>query len=336
MSQDAMSDVAAAVSVAAESAVVVDRGPCLLCQLPVLSNQSRGMNDSGYFHSACLQTDGACYVCAEPVYNTEVCGFNGLGRYHVECIGKFHKVCYICKENVYTTEMHAYNKPRDKCYHTRCLEKVRAKCFECNLDILWKSKRIVLRSGVMIHQECKIKKTPDAESSVPQQINVGAKNLVPLFAEPGMSPVEKKVVEKKVVEKKVVEKKVVEKTVVEKKVVEKKDVIKGVCPFCKKNIYANEERAKDHQGRYFHISCHQRTHLRVEPGIAKKTLAHTKLKASMPQTIVATKPLLSSPPPRAAVAAVAAVAAKKSFVMSDTFFAQQDHHSRCESTALDM
>jgi len=401
-----MSDVAVAASVAAESPVVeeikvnmkivTEKGPCLMCQHSVLSNQPRGMNPEGYYHAACLREDGKCYVCEKPTYNTEVCGCNSLGSYHVECIGKFHNVCYICNENVYETEGHVYNKGKGNCYHKRCIEKVRAKCFECAMPILWKDKRFELHNGVMVHEKCKVKRTPIVKpllkgqrellgdcaicaksvfrdefrekndqnqymhsdcivnqipvvehactkAFVPQPIDVRARNLVPLFVHPGMPRVEKKAVGKKAVEKdvkkKAVEKKAVEKKDVEKQAVEKKDEIKGVCSFCNKNIFANEERAKNKQGGYYHISCHKRSVLRVEPGISKKALGYSKLKASVAQTIVATKPLPVNTPPLAAIdaaAAVSAVAKSGSFVMSDTFYAQQDHHSRCESTDVVM
>ena len=376
-----MSDVAVAASVAAESPlveekkfnmkIVMERGPCLICQQSVLSNQGRGMNPEGYYHAACLRQDGKCYVCGNPTYNTEVCGFNGLGSYHVECIGKSNHECRICHENVYETEGHIYNKGTGNCYHKRCMEKVRAECFECEKPILWKDKRIELHSGVMVHEKCKVKKTPivkpllkgqrvllgdcaicaksvfqdefrekndqkqymhadcivngvpvvkhaPTKAFVPQPIDVRARNLVPLFA--GIPRMQKKAVEKKVVEK---------------QAVEEKDEIKGVCPFCNKNIYANELRRKNKQGGYFHISCHKQSVLRVEPAISKQALGYSKLKASVAQTIVATKPLPVNTPPLAAIdaaAAVSVVAKSASFVMSDTFYAQQDHHSRCEST----
>ena len=263
-----MSDVAAA-SAAAESAVgdvikvggkiVVDRGPCLLCQLPVWSNQSRGVTASGYYHAACLLEVGECQFCDKKVYNFEMHGYNDFGNYHVDCIGEFHKECHMCKENVYKAEKHAFNTDKTKCYHARCLGKVRAKCIVCDNDISWRDKRIELSSGEMVHEGCKVKKTriinpqpkgqrqflgncavcakslfkdelgekndknqymhavcivnqvPAVEHAVtkvfvPQQINVGARKMVPLFAEPGVPRVEKKVVEKKV-------------------------GIKGICPF---------------------------------------------------------------------------------------------------------
>ena len=379
-----MSDVAVA---AAESPVVEEikvkmkivkeRGPCLMCQQSVLSNQARGMNLEGYYHAACLREDGKCYVCEKPTYNSEVCGFNGLGSYHVKCIGESDKVCHICSENVYKTEGHIYQKGTGNCCHKRCIEKVRAKCFECAMPILWKDKRIELHSGVMVHEKCKVKKTlivipllkgqrvllgdcaicaksvfrdelrekndqkqymhadcivngvpvvkhAPTKAFVPQPIDVRARNLVPLFVDPGMPRVHKKAVEKKVVEKQAVE----------KQAVEEKDEIKGVCFFCNKNIFANELRSKNKKGAYFHISCHKQSVLRVEPAISKQALGYSKLKASVAQTIVATKPLPVNTPPLVAAAAVSVFAKSGSFVMSDTFYAQQDHHSRCESTEI--
>ena len=362
-----MSDVAAA-------SVAVDRGPCLVCQLSVWSNQPRSVSEGGYCHAECLKEVGPCYRCGTQIYNFHMHGFNDLGDYHVACIGKFHRACHVCKANVYDHEVCGYTPDKSKCYHKRCLSKVRATCFECNENISWRGKRIVLFSGEVVHKACFVKKpriikpqpngqrellgdcaicaqsvfkdelhekndqnhymhavcmvkqVPAVEQTVTKsfalpKIIVAAKNMVPLFAEPVVARVEEQVVEEQVVEKKVVKKKV---------------QVKGICPFCEENIYATEERANDKEGRYFHIACHKKAHSRVEPGIAKKPLAFRKRKAILPKTINATKPLLSSTPLRAAAANVPAAAAKTSFVMSDTFYAQQDHHSRCESTGLDM